>query len=162
MWPAQVGRSVEAMPILICYDNSDSARRAVTAVAHALNGHDATLLHVWSPPEKVLADAFSAPETDHPTFAELERLSLDRAEEIVAQGCELAAREGVNAYGATRCNRSTVWQTILEVADDLDAQAIVVGTRGTTAVQSNLLGSVSNAVVHHARRPVLLVPSADR
>jgi nucleotide-binding universal stress UspA family protein len=148
------------MPILICYDNSESARRAVSTVARTLNGDDATLLHVWSPPEKVLSDAFSAPETDHPTFAELERVSKERAGEIVEEGCALAAREGVDAHGVTRCNRSTVWETILDAADELDVQAIVIGTRGTTAVQSNLLGSVSNAVVHHSHRPVLLVPSA--
>ncbi len=51
-----------------------------------------------------------------------------------------------------------VWRTILDVASDVDAELIVIGTRGATAVQSGLLGSVSNAIVHHSDRPVLVVP----
>jgi nucleotide-binding universal stress UspA family protein len=38
---------------------------------------------------------------------------------------------------------------------------IVVGARGLSTVASALLGSVSNAVVHHCKRPVLVVPPAD-
>jgi nucleotide-binding universal stress UspA family protein len=49
--------------------------------------------------------------------------------------------------------------TILEIADELDADLIVAGTRGTTAVAEQVLGSVSNTLVHHARRPVLVVPA---
>jgi nucleotide-binding universal stress UspA family protein len=52
-----------------------------------------------------------------------------------------------------------VWHTILDVAGGVDADLIVVGTRGANAVQEQLLGSVSNGVVHHSRRPVLIVPA---
>jgi nucleotide-binding universal stress UspA family protein len=49
---------------------------------------------------------------------------------------------------------------ILAVADELDANAIVVGTRGLTGLRSMLLGSVSHAVLQHANRTVIVVPSA--
>jgi hypothetical protein len=35
--------------------------------------------------------------------------------------------------------------------------AIVMGSRGLTGVRSMLLGSVSNAVVHHTERPTLVI-----
>lgn len=38
---------------------------------------------------------------------------------------------------------------------------IVLGTRGLGGVKSFLLGSVSHAVVQHADRPLLIVPSPD-
>jgi nucleotide-binding universal stress UspA family protein len=33
----------------------------------------------------------------------------------------------------------------------------VMGSRGLTGVRSMLLGSVSNAVVHHTERPTLVI-----
>jgi hypothetical protein len=41
----------------------------------------------------------------------------------------------------------------------VDAEAIVLGRRGLTGVKSLLLGSVSHAVLQHADRPVVVVPS---
>ena len=148
------------MAILICYDSSESAQQAVLATAATSSGRPAILLHVWSPPDRVLADSFGTPvEPDHPSFAGLERLSKERAEQVVRAGRAWAEQCGLSTEGITRRNESSVWQTILDTADELEAEAIVVGTRGTTAAQSQLLGSVSNAVIHHAHRPVLVVPA---
>ncbi len=50
---------------------------------------------------------------------------------------------------------------IITAAESFDADAIVMGTRGPGGgVPSILLGSVSDAVVHHAGRAVLVVPAA--
>ena len=112
------------MSLLLCYDGSPSAKHAIT-VAHATLGHKPlTLLHVFNPPEEVLADAF-----------------------------------GFVVEPRVERSQTAVWQTILDVAAQTDAELIVIGTHGATAVQSALLGSSSNAVVHHSERPVLVVPT---
>lgn len=49
---------------------------------------------------------------------------------------------------------------IVHAAERLGADAIVLGSHGRTAVARALMGSVSQGVVRHARRPVLVVPSA--
>jgi nucleotide-binding universal stress UspA family protein len=54
--------------------------------------------------------------------------------------------------------RSTTWGAIVEVADELDAGLVVCGTRGLSGIRGLVLGSVSGAVLHHARRPVLIAP----
>ena len=50
-------------------------------------------------------------------------------------------------------------QEICALGCDLDADLIVVATRGRTAWKRILLGSVATNVARHARRPVLLVPA---
>ncbi|WP_353988710.1 universal stress protein [Ruicaihuangia caeni] len=52
-----------------------------------------------------------------------------------------------------------VAEAIGEYATKRGAAAIVVGSRGRSASRELLLGSVAKAVLHHAHRPVLVVPA---
>ena len=105
------------------------------------------------------ADAFSVrDDPEHPTYEELDEKARRRALEILSDGERIAERLGVPVKTLHESNRSSVPETILRVADELDAELIVTGTHGTTAVESGLLGSVSNALIHNSRRPVLIVP----
>ncbi|MEP6758566.1 MAG: universal stress protein [Actinomycetota bacterium] len=65
---------------------------------------------------------------------------------------------GLNAHGEIRrVNPGDTPEQIVSVAKDVDADLIVMGTRGMTEWKSMLLGGVANKVIHHAHCPVLLV-----
>jgi nucleotide-binding universal stress UspA family protein len=148
------------MSILICYDGSPSSKQALGVAGRALNDNRATLLHVFNPPDRVIADAFSLKEgPGGPSEKQLEVLVRQRALEVLAEGQELAERLGIPVSARPEANRSSVWRTILDVADELDADLIVTGTHGSTAVEPGLLGSVSGTLVHNSHRPVLVVPN---
>ncbi len=69
-----------------------------------------------------------------------------------------AEEAGVTAH--TRLLRGDPADEIVAYADTVDADVIVVGSRGHGAVTSVLLGSVSRAILREARRPVLVVRGA--
>ncbi len=50
-------------------------------------------------------------------------------------------------------------EKILEAADRIDAAVVVIGSHGHGGLHHLLLGSVSEAIIRHSTRPVLVVPS---
>jgi nucleotide-binding universal stress UspA family protein len=68
---------------------------------------------------------------------------------VVAGGLTDAERRAAVGVPAER---------LADLADEEDAELIVVGSRGRGALKSAFLGSVSNSLVGVARCPVLIVP----
>jgi nucleotide-binding universal stress UspA family protein len=148
--------------ILIGYDGSDNAKAAIERAGALFSGHCAVVLSVWEPFSGIVARTPAslgfAGITDYDAIDEATRKTAnDDAEE----GAALARAAGLDASARIATRTGPMAQTILNEADALDADAIVLGTRGLGGVGSLLLGSVSHAVVQSADRPVLIVPSAE-
>ena len=60
------------------------------------------------------------------------------------------------SHKALRCAKS-ISESILKVAENREADLIVMGTRGFGAVKGFLVGSVSRKVIHYAACPVMVV-----
>ncbi len=54
-----------------------------------------------------------------------------------------------------------VAEEVVGLAEELEVDLIVVGTRGRSAIRRALMGSVSDSVVRHARCPVVVVRSQE-
>jgi nucleotide-binding universal stress UspA family protein len=137
--------------IVIATDGSPSAGEAVDfglRLAHEQKA-EVIFVHVAPPYDVAPAQALGMSGSVPHELSAADRLPLDRA-------AELADREGVRAR--TELLTGDPADEIVAYADSVDADAIVVGSRGRGAVTSALLGSVSSAVLREARRPVLVVP----
>ena len=86
-------------------------------------------------------------------------------EELSAADALVRATEGVGlarAAGFTAEPRSEIspvtWEGILDVADEVDAAVIVIGSHGLTGIRERFEGSVSHQVAEDSGQPVLIVP----
>jgi nucleotide-binding universal stress UspA family protein len=146
-------------PVIVGFDGSPSARAAVSAVAELLSVREAVIETVWTPYTAVAAaGAAAAP------VALVTQAAEDLNEEIAAgarhtaeEGARLAAAGGLEARAEPAEARPNVWRALMESAHSHRAAAIVVGSRGHTAIGGAVLGSVSSALLHNAPVPILVV-----
>jgi nucleotide-binding universal stress UspA family protein len=148
--------------LLIAYDGSQDAKAAIQHAGQLMPGTAMTVLTIWEPFATMLA---RTPETLRPLAAvrdadDIDHQEANAAEESAKEGVQLARAAGLDATSLTTSLHGSIADTIIEQADRLDVDAIVVGSRGLTGM-ALLLGSVSLAVVQHADRTVVIVPSAD-
>ena len=149
--------------ILVCYDGSPDAKAAIERGAELLPGASATVLTVWEPFVEVLAHS-SAGFGISPGMVDVEEIDTAArasAEQLAAEGAEMARQAGLDAQDRTSAQETTTARAILAEADAVGATAILMGSRGLTGLKSILLGSVSHAVIQHADRAVIVVPSPD-
>jgi nucleotide-binding universal stress UspA family protein len=148
--------------ILICYDGSQDSHAAIEQAGELMPNEPATVLTVWEPFTDVLARTGGlALWPDGVDFQQADAAAEQAARRRAEQGAEQARRAGLRAKPRTCARGATIAEAILSVADDIDAQAIVLGTRGLTGLKSLWLGSVSHGVVQHADRTVIIVPSPE-
>lgn len=150
-------------PVLLCFDGSEDARRAIERAGAILGGGPALVVHVWEPLSAVVLrnPLVHSPGPLAEQAADLDEAGAATAERLTEEGVRVARAAGFDA--APLCVRSDqrVWPAIVRLAEERQARAVVLGSRGLSKVGSMLLGSVSNGVVHHCRQPSLVVPSRE-
>ncbi len=75
-----------------------------------------------------------------------------------------AAKELLDAAGVAyerEVAKGDPAHTIVEMAERFECELIVMGARGTSALRSAMLGSVSNEVLHAAGVPVVIVKAPE-
>lgn len=162
-------------PVLLSYDGSDAARRAIERAGQLLGGGEAIVLTVWESLGSAILRNLPSGATEFGSEArgiaedvvdELDARTADAARATAAEGAALATAAGFDARPLARraLARSaerisvTVWRAVLDTADEEAAELVVLGSRGRSGVTSMVLGSVSYGVVHNSERPVLIVP----
>jgi nucleotide-binding universal stress UspA family protein len=149
---------------LIAYDGSDAAAGAIRRAGHLLAPRPAIVAHVWDSLAALLlhTDVRGLTGSMREAADELDEEDRRDAERVAAEGTELAREAGFDAEPHALQGKPKAWPTLLAKADAIDAAVVVIGSRGQGAVKSALLGSVSCGLLHHTRRPVLVVPPTDQ
>ncbi|MEV0363237.1 universal stress protein [Nocardia fusca] len=147
--------------MLIAYDGSEHAKRAIEYAGRFLAADRAVVLTAWEPMVRQAARISGISGMVQPEWVpdeELEDIAYTTARDINAEGVHLAALAGLNAESRLQEYAASAWQAVVEVADELDVDIIVAGTRGATGLRALVHSSVADAVLKHCHRPVFLVP----
>jgi len=145
------------MKLLVCVDLSESTEIIVNKIEEITKAIPAKvwLLHNAVPEPDFVdfkVDPLAARESLAKKFHVEHRQIQGLASRMRKAGVETTA---LLVHGATV-------DTILKEASDLEVDMIVVGSHGRGAMYQLLMGSVSEAVLHKSRLPVLVVPTHKR
>ncbi len=142
--------------ILVATDGSEGADRAVDYAARRAKADGAELLIVnvmggYGLPDKV----FLALTNDQNVL--LKELLASQSAATLTTARDRAREAGVSTI-VLESRTGEVAQTIIDIAHEKKADAIVVGKRGAGRVAGVLLGSVSQKLVSFSPLPLTVVP----
>lgn len=132
--------------ILLATDGSEASEQATEAAVDLAkrSGSELHVAHVWHDVPGPYRHGF--------VKRELRRQGQEVLDEQVKK---IEEAGGAVTQAHLRGGRTT--DEVLRLADELEAGLLVVGSRGLQGLRRIMIGSHSEDIVHHARRPVLVV-----
>jgi nucleotide-binding universal stress UspA family protein len=140
--------------IVVGTDGSETASEAVRQATELAKATDATL-HIVSAYEPVPRDRLREETADLPGDVAHSVGPREDVNQVLDEACKTAKGAGVEIQ--THPREGEAADALLDVAEDIKADVIVVGNKGMTGAKRFLLGSVPNKVSHHAPCAVWIV-----
>jgi nucleotide-binding universal stress UspA family protein len=142
--------------ILVATDGSETADRAVDYAANLAKQNAASLLIVN------VIGGYGLPESLFSRFTNAQQAWLQELLESISAQILTKARDRARNLGVASIELDSrpgdVAQTIAGIAEEKNADLVVVGKRGNGRVLGLLLGSISHKLVNLCPRPVTVVP----
>jgi nucleotide-binding universal stress UspA family protein len=140
--------------IVVGTDGSPTAHQAVREATELAKQTGATL-DVVSAYEPVAPSRLREERIEAPSDIEHMVNPHEDVDALLAQEAEEIGKAGVTVHTFARQGEAA--DAILDVAEEQNADLIVVGNKGMTGAKRFLLGSVPNKVSHHAPCSVLII-----
>lgn len=146
-------------PILLCAgtDAACAARLAI-ATAMLLADRPVVVLATWEPPP-LHGTADAVMDALYDTHADVRAAARMRAAAAAEAACDVLEAHGIDAAARICTHEQSPWQTILALAERLDAAVIVAGVSNERAPPARSLGRQARALAHRSVRPLLLLPT---
>jgi nucleotide-binding universal stress UspA family protein len=144
---------------VIGYDGSQQAAAAIDQAGALLPGTRALVVTVWKPISEILLAVSLGPAPLISDPADLDERQRRGAETVARDGVKRAERAGLQAEPLVVRARGPIWQVLDDVAREHDGRVIACGSERGPGVETMLQSRVAVALLHHASRPVLVVPT---
>ena len=140
----------EFRTIMVAVDKSEQSDRAV-AVARELARATGATVHLFHLREHELIVGKSG--------GYFERETDEESESLLAKELAVLREGGIDVVADVRRGRlDHSAHAILQVADEVSADVLVIGLRGPSTFSGLMLGGTSYKIIHMTNRPVLVVP----
>ena len=145
--------SITLKKILVATDGSEDAALAVRAAIDLSNKTDAELhvVHTWRNLQPATLPAVATDE-----YWRARKQYEQEAGELLEEQAERLRNAGATVAGL-HLREGRPADEIATLAEELEADLVVVGSRGVGTVKRLVMGSVSEAIVHLAPCPVLVM-----
>jgi nucleotide-binding universal stress UspA family protein len=156
-----------ARPVIAAFDGSAESQAAVRAAAELFHDRVVVVVSVWEPGLAMVvmpstdATGLGYPPPTPEQIAAVDAAQEDHAASAAQAGARLVQELGGSAEALSVAEELNVAETIAAIAEERDAAAIVVGSRGLGAVKSRLMGSTSRRLLQDGQRPILVVQAPD-
>ena len=148
--------------ILIALDNNAGAQKIAETgyeLSEALHAHT-TLMHVTSDSTYYSYLNYS-PILGYDSFSELDVVQTDTVKELKRTAQDYLGNVKLSLGDKTIrtvVKEGDYVENILQTANEIKADIIVMGTHGRKGLDKVLLGSVAEKVLYHANIPLFIVP----
>ena len=156
-----------ARPVIVAFDGSDESQAALRAAAELFRDRRLVVVSVWEPGIAMVGlgqpdpMGLTAPLPTTEEIATVDRIQHEHAGTMAEAGARLARDLGADAEALPVPDETDIAETVHGIAEQRDAAAIVVGSRGLGGMKAKLLGSTSRKLLHDTRRPLLVVRCDD-
>ncbi|MDC8449011.1 MAG: universal stress protein [Nitrospira sp.] len=146
------------MRVIVGIDWSDQAFAALSQTFLLYHPTDVTLVHGVD--LGILKHPFVAQAGNVQGYDDFRKAMIDSGNQLLERAASLVPAEISSIRKVNEIDSPA--QVILDSAENLSADLVVVGVRGRNRLSEAVLGSVSHRVLMHGTRPVLIVRGAAR
>jgi nucleotide-binding universal stress UspA family protein len=165
----QPGEEQQTGPILIAFNGSPAAERAITATARLLAERRALVLVVWKAGlgfellEIPSVAGLPPAPIDIRTALEIDESQYESAQRLAAKGAGIARDAGLEAEALVVAEAADVpiSETVVRIARERGSSGVVVAEQAHGRLGEVFLGSVSRDVIRNAPCPVVVVRHAE-
>ena len=137
--------------VLVAYDGSSLARRALAYALRKCPDDDLVVIHVVDPVYAVYEAEFGGPASAEAWAADVGAES----ERLLEEAASAAADHGGTVTTVSETGKPE--RCVLAAVDEYDVDHVVVGSHGRTGVSRLVMGSTAEAVMRRSPVPVTVV-----
>jgi nucleotide-binding universal stress UspA family protein len=157
----------EGRPVVVAFDGSAESNAAIRAAAELFRDRHVIVVSVWEPGLAMAimsspdATGLSYPPPTPEQIQAVDTAQHEHAESAAEVGAGVVRELGGTAEALPVAEGLNIAETVLAIAEERDAAAVVVGSRGLGGVKARLMGSVSRRLLHDSPRPVVVVRAPE-